>query len=262
MRFVALLSVLLAMCASAPAAAQAPVTTLSSEQQDLARRFVAMGGAETTFVEGAIRGFMASAERNGAALSALQQQRLHLVLAEGLREPARVYVDELAAYYAANATAHDLQAAIAYYGSESGRRYAGAAVDLSLAVALYAVAGADLPDTPLASSLSAQQLVLARRLAAAFQSRMTPADRERLRDAGFDVEVFADWLSRFFAARLDQSDLEAAAVWAESAESMRLEGPSADRAGAEAAAQLRAIRAFDINALQRSIDRIRRESST
>ena len=94
MRFVALLSVLLAMCASAPAAAQAPVTAVSSEQQDLARRFVAMGGAETMFVEGAIRGFMASAERNGTVLSALQRQRLHLVLAEGFREPARVYVDD------------------------------------------------------------------------------------------------------------------------------------------------------------------------
>ncbi len=66
-------------------------------------------------------------------------------------------------------------------------------------------------------------------------------------------------MARFVASRIQTEHVEAAARWAESPESQRLEGPSAERAAAEEVAALRATRAIDINAIRAELEIIQRE---
>jgi len=234
------------------------------EQRELARRFVSVGGSEAQFVQAAIRGFETSLPRHGVNLTDAQRTRLRPTLQVAFQEPARIYVDEMTAFFARTASAADLEAAVTYYESDAGRAYAGAVVDLVIAIALFSASGGatSLPEVPEESAFAATQVAAARRLAAAFLDRMSELEVEQLAASGIEAGGFTNWLARFVASRLSTADVEAAARWAESPESRRLEGPSAERAAAEQLASLRATRAIDLDAIRAELDAIRRENPT
>lgn len=78
--------------------------------------------------------------------------------------------------------------------------------------------------------------------------------------SGVDPADLTDWMARFVASQLDSEHVEAAALWAESPPSQRLEGVSAERAAAEELATLRATRAIDIEAIRAELAVILQES--
>jgi hypothetical protein len=248
----------------APSFAQeaASQTAAQEEHRALARRFVSIGGAEAVFVEGAIRGFEAAVQRGGVTLTAQQLARLRPILDAAFQEPARVYVDEMTAYFSQSATASDMEAAVTYYESETGQVYAAAVVELVMALALFDASGGQtsLPSAPEESSFDPAELAVAQRLGAAFLSRLSELERERLAAGGIEAGDFTKWMARFIASRLEPIDVAAAVRWAESAESRRLEGPSAERAAAEELAALRAVRALDTDRLRSEFEAVMREN--
>jgi hypothetical protein len=247
------------LCLSGMARAEPPAPQQASE---LARRFVSIGGAEALFIEGAVRGFEATLQRLNVNLTEAQRQRLRPTLVATFDDPARIYVDEMAGFFTRTAASADLEAAVSYYESEPGQHYAAAVVDLVMAISLFSVSGGrtELPSVPEGDGFDPAVFAASQRLAEAFRNRLSEVEAERLAVAGIDPTDFTDWMARYVANRLTLSDIEAAVAWAESPESRRLEGPSAERSAAEELATLRAIRAIDGSAIQRELEIIRREN--
>lgn len=253
---------LLASVAPAQAQSQAPEAAVSAQQQALARRFVSIGGSEDLFVRGAVIGIEATLQQQGFNLSERQRLILKQTLETSFTAPAGIYLDEMTDYYAAHSSTADLEAALAYYESETGGRYVIAAIDLVMTILSFALSddfGA-LPAT--AETLDPTHEALANRLGAAFLQRLSAVEIEQMALYGLDSGAFTAWVGRFMAACLSPADLEAAVLWSESEASQRLERSSPLRAHAEQLAALRAMRAMDTQALGAAIDKVLAETPT
>src|SRR5262249_3691868 len=122
-----------------PSAAPAPKP--DAALLDLARQFVTVNGAEETFKAAAAYGFRAAAGAQGIHLTESQWPRVRSVLDRDLGGAAEIYISTLATYFAAHATADDLNAAIAFYHSPAGVKFSSAAIDASLPVIVFLQSG-------------------------------------------------------------------------------------------------------------------------
>jgi hypothetical protein len=244
--------------------AQEAAVSDSSERTELARRYVSIGGAEELFFRGVLVGFEGALMRNGVTLTADQRTEMEPILRQTFARPAQIFTDELAAYYATNADIEDLRAAVAYYESDTGQRYAEAAVEIVLALAAYSTSGGqtNMPGIVTQSEMDETQSALSARMITAFGARLGALEREQLRTAGLDPDIFVQMMTSYFVGRLEVTDLEAAVQWAETPHSRRLEGASADRRAAEQVAGLRALQAFDAGSAAEEIARILQRSPT
>jgi hypothetical protein len=244
--------------------AEEPAPSVSSEQTELARRYVGIGGAEELFFRGVMVGFEGALTRNGITLTADQRTEMEPILRQAFTRPAQIFTDELTAYFATHAEVEDLRAAVAYYESDTGQRYADAAVEVVLALAAYATSGGQtsMPGVISDSAMTETQRALSARMIAAFGARLGTLEREQLRTAGLDPDVFVQMMANYFVGRLEVTDLEAAVQWAETPHSRRLEGASAERNAAEQVAGLRALQAFDTEQAAEQIAAILRRSPT
>lgn len=257
-------SLLIAGLAPAPALAQSPSAEAAdaAQRQALARRFVSIGGSEDLFVRGAIIGIEATLQQQGVSLSERQRLLLTQTLETSFTAPATVFIDEMTNYFAANSSTADLEAALAYYESETGGRYVVAAIDLVMTLLNTALSGdfSALPAT--AQTLDPAHDALANRLGAAFLERLSAVEVEQMAVYGLDSGEFANWIGRFVAARLGAADLEAAVLWSESEASQRLERSNPLRAHAEQLAALRAMRAINTEELGQAIQKVLAETPT
>lgn len=260
--FFLICSLLLASLAPAPALSQTPEAAENARLHSLARRFVSIGGSEDLFVRGAIIGIEATLQQQGVSLSERQRLQMKQMLESSFTAPAGVFIDEMTNYFAANATAADLEAALAYYESETGGRYVLAAIDLVMTLLNTALSGdfSTLP-TPVEPRDAAHD-ALAQRLGAAFVQRLSDVEIEQMAIYGLDSGDFANWVGSFIAARLGPADLEAAVLWSESEPSQRLERSNPLRAHAEQLAALRAMRSIDSEALGAAILKVLSETPT
>jgi hypothetical protein len=240
------------------AIAQEPAAAVTPEHTELARRYVSIGGAEELFFRGVLIGFEGALLRNGRSLTADQRTALEPVLRQSFSRSAQIFTNELTTFYVNNASVEDLTAAVTYYESEPGQRYAVVATDIVLALASYAVSGGRtaMPDVLEESEMNEPQRALATRLTAAFGGRLGDLEREQLRAAGLDPVVFMQLMAHYFVGRLSLDDLEAAVEWAETPHSQRLERSSAERSVAEEVASLRALQAFDAESAAQEIARV------
>ena len=254
----------LAQNTTPPAAPPAAVAEIDAAQLALARRFMAASSGETGFVQLAISGFLASARSSGVRLSDAQEAALRPVLAEEFAEAAHVFTEERAAYEARTSSAEDLNAGIAYYESEPGRRYARVAIDFTVALSIFDISHdtSTLPDVPAEGQLTPRQHELADQVVAAFGPRISELATARLEAAGLNSTEFVRIIARFMVSRLEPSDVEAAIAWARSPASIRLEGASAERSQAEQLAVLHAMRVVDRDAIRTSLQQILSETPT
>ena len=263
MRAAALILSLSTLFFPSVAAAQ-PTEQPALEQQtneQLARQYLTIGGAEDLFVDGAIYGFRHGAEASGVRLTANQWQRVEVILREGFRPAADVLVADLQTYIAGSAQRDDLIAALSYYNTPGGQRYVQATIGYSFPLSAYLSSQGRIPlqDAPRERDLDAARLSQARSVATLLINNLHPAERAQIELTTFGLTGIEDFVARSLASSLDVEDLEAAQAWLRSPPSARLEGPSAERTLQMQTASMRAMAAVDMPSLLQRIQVIVRE---
>lgn len=241
--------------------ASAQVDAPSEAQHALARRYISIGGAEETFLESAFYGFKLGVETNGVRANEDQWRRIRLIVREDLTDAAHTFMEEIVGYYAANSTAQDLTAAITFYETPNGVRYVAATMETIMPIIFHFSTNraAPLPEPPDVAALDADRLEAAQGLARVMVERMTPLEALAMEQGGFGQDRFADHLSRNFAQKLSLAEIGAAAAWARSEPSQRIEGASLERSQALQMATMRAMANANFESITQSTIVILRE---
>lgn len=260
MRAFGLICILSTLLITSVAVAQ-PVDRNTQQSTDvLARQYVEIGGAEDLFVEGAAYGFRQAAEAGGIRFTENQWQRVQVAVRDAFRPAADVFVNEVVSF-TATASREDLLAALDYYDTQSGQRYVAATIAYSFPLSVYLASQGRVPlqDAPPASTLEGARLAQARSVAALLISKMHASERAAVEMTTFGIEGLEDYVSRSLASDLELAELNATYAWLNSAASMRLEGPSAERTLLMQTASMHAMAVVDMPALVQVIQAIMRE---
>lgn len=215
---------------------------------ELSQRLVDIGSSEGEFVDAAILGFRNRMAVENIQLSDTQWARLLPQLQEIFEHGGAALTATLVSEYAANATAEDLAAAIAYYTSESGQRFSEAVKAWTLGATMTLALGGEF-----SAANEHEPSAAANTLAQAMSERLSPLEQEQLAVASIDLDQFQRALAHYMGSRLSEADLQAAEQWARSPASIRLEGPSAWRVQANQLATIRAFRAIDYEAINSAL---------
>jgi hypothetical protein len=242
---------LAAMGAAATAIAQEAAVTSETSHESLARQYVQIGGAEDLFLVGAEYAFRQGLRAEGIEVTPEQWSRIRVLLQEHYTPAATAFIAELTSFYSAHNTSEDLRAAIAYYSTPEGGHYMGAAINASFPLATHFATQGRVPliEPPAASALDAARLESGRELAAVLATRFHPSERAAIEMTTLGVDGVLDYWARSFASTLEIADMEAAVAWAQTPESQRLEGPSAERTLAIQTATMQAVASVDIQSL-------------